>query len=64
VRSTQKGSLFTLIVFIGDVDCMDWSDEYIFSDDDECSFEPNNMKCDEHLCDREVYACGDGQCVS
>ena len=27
------------------------------------SFTPNAMDCDEHVCSRNSYSCGDGQCV-
>ncbi len=42
---------------------MDWSDEYFSNHGQLCPFEPNSMKCDEHLCNRWLYSCGDGQCV-
>ena len=42
---------------------MDWSDEYFLDYGDTCPFEPNAMKCDEHLCYSWCYSCGDGECV-
>jgi hypothetical protein len=53
----------TLIVFIGDFDCMDWSDEYFSGYDGWCSFEARSMECDEHLCRTYSHSCGDGECV-
>ncbi|CAF0803116.1 unnamed protein product [Adineta steineri] len=47
----------------GHVDCMDWSDELDQSSKESCSFTPNAMECDEHICPRHSYSCGDGQCV-
>ncbi|CAF1508343.1 unnamed protein product, partial [Didymodactylos carnosus] len=47
----------------GDFDCMDWSDER-YNIDSPCSFYPNPMDCDEHLCHPNMYSCGDGQCIS
>lgn len=28
-----------------------------------CPFDTNAMNCDEHLCNRDWYSCGDGQCI-
>ncbi|CAF1172971.1 unnamed protein product [Adineta ricciae] len=47
----------------GDVDCMDWSDELYLGMEDECPFAPKSIECDEHLCIRGMYSCGDGQCI-
>ncbi|CAM4826788.1 unnamed protein product [Rotaria magnacalcarata] len=47
----------------GDIDCMDWSDEYFDGNGESCPFEPAAMKCDEHLCQNLGYSCGDGECV-
>lgn len=43
---------------------MDWSDELPLKNSTSCSFEPHSIECDEHLCPRGIYSCGDGQCVS
>ena len=45
---------------------MDWSDETSYNGNDarRCPFNPNEMVCDEHICHREDYSCGDGQCVN
>ena len=48
----------------GYYDCVDWEDEYYDESGEWCSFEPNSMECDEHICRRDMYSCGDGQCVS
>jgi hypothetical protein len=42
---------------------MDWSDELNHESGESCSFTPNALECDEHVCPRNSYACGDGQCV-
>lgn len=52
-----------MFISIGDYDCMDWSDELLFKNQTECSFEPNAMECDGHICSRFTYSCGDGTCV-
>ena len=48
---------------IGEVDCMDWSDEVHQESGESCPFTPNAIKCDEHICPHNSYSCGDGQCV-
>jgi hypothetical protein len=53
----------TLIIFIGDLDCMDWSDEYFTGYDGWCSFEARSFECDEHLCLVNSHSCGDGECI-
>ncbi|CAF3701968.1 unnamed protein product [Rotaria sp. Silwood1] len=52
-----------IIAFIGDYDCMDWSDEYFLNSGTSCPFEPNAIECDEHLCFSNMYSCGDGECI-
>ncbi|CAM2720219.1 unnamed protein product [Rotaria socialis] len=52
-----------VIAFIGDHDCMDWSDEYYSEHEQTCPFYPKAMECDEHLCVSYMYSCGDGECV-
>jgi hypothetical protein len=51
--------------WLGNYDCMDWTDEIMVDNyhADECIFEPNPIHCDEHICRRESYSCGDGQCI-
>ncbi|UJR34620.1 hypothetical protein I4U23_027397 [Adineta vaga] len=48
----------------GDYDCMDWSDEIFQGGGTSCSFEPNTIQCDEHVCPPNTYSCGDEQCVA
>jgi hypothetical protein len=47
----------------GDWDCMDSSDEQIH-DAIKCSNQSASFRCDEHLCYRRQFSCGDGQCLS
>ncbi|CAF3593783.1 unnamed protein product [Rotaria sp. Silwood1] len=47
----------------GDQDCMDWSDEVLRASD-MCFYTPDAIDCDEHVCLRQEYSCGDGQCIS
>ncbi|UJR07518.1 hypothetical protein I4U23_011807 [Adineta vaga] len=47
----------------GHVDCMDWSDELRDDFSKSCSFSSNAMECDEHICPRQSFSCGDGQCI-
>jgi len=42
---------------------MDWSDELDRGSGTSCSFTPNTMECDEHICPHGSYSCGDGQCI-
>ena len=42
---------------------MDWSDESFRNNGEMCPFDTNAMNCDEHLCNRDWYSCGDGQCI-
>jgi hypothetical protein len=60
---SSDGYLLIYIVHLGDKDCMDWSDEMYYDSKQWCSLNPNEMLCDEHICHREDYSCGDGQCV-
>lgn len=52
-----------LLFFIGNFDCMDWSDELFFNYGEFCSLTANTFECDEHLCYQGWYSCGDGQCI-
>ncbi len=52
-----------MIVFKGHADCMDWSDELNQGSGESCSFTPNTMECDEHICPQNEFSCGDGQCI-
>jgi hypothetical protein len=42
---------------------MGWSDEFEQRSSESCSFTPDAMECDEHICPRHSFSCGDGQCV-
>lgn len=63
VRKPTMTVKLILIVFLGEYDCMDWTDEYLLDDTAACSFKTSAMECDEHLCGPNMYSCGDGQCV-
>jgi hypothetical protein len=60
---SRNFSSIKLIVFKDHPDCMDWSDELNQESGESCSFTPNTMECDEHLCSRNKFSCGDGQCI-
>ena len=47
----------------GEFDCLDWSDEILFKNDDDCSLESVSSECDDHLCPSNHWSCGDGQCI-
>ena len=52
----------------GERDCLDWSDELLFSskrgrDGGNCPSESVSTGCDDHLCRRNTWSCGDGQCI-
>ena len=55
--------IFEFEIFLGDYDCMDWSDELLLDDGKSCPYQSNSIMCDEHLCNRADYSCGDGQCI-
>lgn len=47
----------------GEYDCMDWSDEKPMIDDANCSSEPPSSACDDRMCLKHWWSCGDGQCI-
>ena len=47
----------------GEVDCLDWSDEFEFKDNHKCYFERVSTECDDRLCPPNQWSCGDGQCI-
>ena len=43
---------------------MDWSDEKKrYTNGLECPFQALSYDCDEHICERDLWSCGDGQCL-
>ncbi|CAF1196742.1 unnamed protein product, partial [Didymodactylos carnosus] len=46
-------------------DCMDWTDERPFwpGSGDACPFQ-TSFSCDEHICKRAEFSCGNGECQS
>jgi hypothetical protein len=47
----------------GDVDCLDWSDELQFKNDENCYLEIVSSECDDRVCPPNQWSCGDGQCT-
>ena len=47
----------------GDYDCMDWSDERESFNDAQCPVTPASMECDDRICSKWQWPCGDGQCI-
>ncbi|CAF2907736.1 unnamed protein product [Rotaria sp. Silwood2] len=43
---------------------MDFSDEQVKFDSAYCIFNSRNFDCDEHLCSKRQWSCGDGQCIA
>ena len=48
----------------GDYDCMDLSDEREPFNGTQCPFQAAGFECDDRICPRNLWSCGDGQCVS
>ena len=48
----------------GEYDCSDLSDEKQLFDDTTCTLEQATHKCDDRICLRHQWSCGDGQCIS
>ncbi|UJR12437.1 hypothetical protein I4U23_016613 [Adineta vaga] len=48
----------------GDYDCMDMTDEIGYKADFDCTFQQASMECDDRVCLRFQYSCGDGQCIN
>ncbi|CAF0860654.1 unnamed protein product [Adineta steineri] len=57
--------VFIFVIVLNDYDCMDWTDELAFDNynGDSCLFEPNPMNCDDHICLKDYFSCGNGQCI-
>jgi hypothetical protein len=47
----------------GDYDCMDMSDEKGQVNDKRCTFQKVTYECDDRMCLRPYWPCGDGQCI-
>ena len=45
------------------MDCLDWSDELQFKEDQNCSVERVSSECDDRVCPPTQWSCGDGQCI-
>ena len=48
----------------GEYDCMDLSDEREPMNDTQCPFQAVSVDCDDRICSRNRWSCGDGQCIS
>ncbi len=48
----------------GEYDCLDLTDEKERFDGTECAFQPASDECDDRICIRSQWSCGDGQCIS
>ena len=48
----------------GEYDCSDLSDEKQLFNDTACTFEQATHTCDDRICLRHQWSCGDGQCIS
>ena len=48
----------------GEMDCLDWSDELQFKDDENCPVERVSSECDDRVCPPNQWSCGDGQCIN
>ncbi|CAF1168785.1 unnamed protein product [Adineta steineri] len=48
----------------GEFDCLDLSDENQPFDDTVCAFHGPRYDCDDRMCFRFGWSCGDGQCIS
>jgi hypothetical protein len=47
----------------GEYDCADATDEKGVFDDTKCTFQPARYECDDGMCLRSYWSCGDGQCI-
>jgi hypothetical protein len=53
-----------ILVFLGELDCQDASDELTRTDFEGSCPREKGMECDEHLCGQSgFFPCGDGQCA-
>lgn len=49
--------------YLGEPDCMDWSDEKEFADDGLNIIDPTPIFWDDHKCGANLWSCGDGECI-
>lgn len=42
----------------GEKDCLDWSDEHTIHNE-HCSYAPANIECEDHICLRRGWSCGE-----
>jgi hypothetical protein len=47
----------------GEHDCADTTDEKEMFDDSKCTFAEASFECDDRMCLRFEWSCGDGQCI-
>ncbi len=47
----------------GEYDCADLTDEKEPFNDTKCTFQPISYECDDRMCLRSSWSCGDGQCI-
>jgi hypothetical protein len=47
----------------GEHDCADLTDEKQRFDNTKCTFQPASYECDDRVCYRSQWSCGDGQCI-
>lgn len=52
-----------MFLIVGDFDCMDRSDEKGNKNTVFCPYTPGDIECEECLCMRHQWSCGDGQCI-
>ena len=60
----EKSRTSAVASLLGDVDCMDSNDEKSGSSGKDCFFRVNSFGCDERLCIKPLWSCGDGQCIT
>ncbi len=63
-RHFTKVLCVTIFSILGEYDCADWSDEIITKANSDCPYAPLALTCDEHICKKFDWACGDGECFS